>query len=86
MFPRELAFLIASTANRAHLRKVKNAETGLAFDPARSTMIKQRFKVGDHVTWNSEAGRVSGPSSSTTGQARFASAPRKNFTTSASVG
>ena len=60
MFPRELAFLIASTANRAHLRKVKNAETGLAFDPARSTMIKQRFKVGDHVTWNSEAGRVSG--------------------------
>lgn len=22
--------------------------------------MKQRFKVGDHVTWNSEAGRVSG--------------------------
>ena len=22
--------------------------------------MKKRFKVGDHVTWNSEAGRVSG--------------------------
>jgi hypothetical protein len=22
--------------------------------------MSQRFKVGDHVTWNSEAGRVSG--------------------------
>ena len=22
--------------------------------------MKQKFKVGDHVTWNSEAGRVSG--------------------------
>lgn len=22
--------------------------------------MKRRFKVGDHVTWNSEAGRVSG--------------------------
>ena len=22
--------------------------------------MKHRFKVGDHVTWNSEAGRVSG--------------------------
>jgi Hypervirulence associated proteins TUDOR domain len=22
--------------------------------------MKQRFKVGDHVVWNSEAGRVSG--------------------------
>ena len=23
--------------------------------------MKQKFKVGDHVTWNSEAGHVSGP-------------------------
>jgi hypothetical protein len=23
-------------------------------------MTKQRFKLGDHVSWNSEAGRVSG--------------------------
>jgi hypothetical protein len=23
-------------------------------------MMKHRFKVGDHVSWNSEAGRVSG--------------------------
>jgi hypothetical protein len=23
-------------------------------------MAKQRFKVGDHVSWNSEAGRVTG--------------------------
>ena len=23
-------------------------------------MIKKRFKVGDHVSWNSEAGHVSG--------------------------
>lgn len=22
--------------------------------------MKRRFKIGDHVTWNSEAGRVSG--------------------------
>jgi hypothetical protein len=24
------------------------------------TLMEKRFKVGDHVTWNSEAGRVSG--------------------------
>ena len=23
-------------------------------------MVPRKFKVGDHVTWNSEAGRVSG--------------------------
>ena len=25
-----------------------------------TTQMKQKFKVGDHVTWNSEAGHVSG--------------------------
>lgn len=24
------------------------------------TILKQKFKIGDHVTWNSEAGHVSG--------------------------
>ena len=26
----------------------------------RHTLMKKTFKVGDHVVWNSEAGRVSG--------------------------
>jgi hypothetical protein len=29
-------------------------------NPDRRSMIAERFKVGDLVTWNSEAGRVSG--------------------------
>jgi hypothetical protein len=28
--------------------------------PGRNTEMTRRFDVGDHVTWNSEAGRVSG--------------------------
>lgn len=33
-----------------------------AFDEPRQkrTTVTERFKVGDHVTWNSEAGYVSG--------------------------
>jgi len=27
---------------------------------SRRNAVTRRFKVGDHVTWNSEAGRVSG--------------------------
>jgi hypothetical protein len=27
---------------------------------ARTRSMTKRFKIGDHVTWNSEAGRVSG--------------------------
>jgi hypothetical protein len=27
---------------------------------ARGTQMKHAFKVGDHVSWNSEAGRVAG--------------------------
>jgi hypothetical protein len=28
--------------------------------PERRRIMAKKFKVGDHVTWNSEAGRVSG--------------------------
>jgi hypothetical protein len=45
--------------------------TGMSLAPAtrqtdddsryeRKTMAAQRFKIGDHVSWNSEAGRVRG--------------------------
>ncbi len=29
-------------------------------DKAKRSVMKRTFKVGDHVTWNSEAGQVSG--------------------------
>jgi hypothetical protein len=31
-----------------------------AFEATRRPIMSKRFKVGDHVCWNSEAGRVSG--------------------------
>jgi hypothetical protein len=31
-----------------------------ALTQRRHTLMKKTFKVGDHVVWNSEAGRVSG--------------------------
>jgi hypothetical protein len=31
-----------------------------AFLSSRTFAMTQRFKIGDHVSWNSEAGRVSG--------------------------
>jgi hypothetical protein len=31
-----------------------------AFLGSRTFAVTQRFKIGDHVSWNSEAGRVSG--------------------------
>ena len=32
----------------------------MASDLPERTVMNKRFKVGDHVTWNSEAGHVSG--------------------------
>jgi DUF2945 family protein len=32
----------------------------IAADNTMPSFMKKRFKVGDHVAWNSEAGRVSG--------------------------
>jgi hypothetical protein len=35
-------------------------EASLFVDPSGEAVMRRPFNVGDHVTWNSEAGRVSG--------------------------
>src|SRR5688572_24686979 len=40
--------------------KAKAAGSGVRSERREAAIVPKRFKVGDHVSWNSEAGRVSG--------------------------
>src|SRR5258708_39088199 len=45
-----------------HYPRGETAERGGVRRCVKRRTLKKRFKVGDHVTWNSEPGRVSGRS------------------------